>query len=93
MYGHGGTNSLATTNGGEIRDLFPVHNWQRKQPVADPCLLDLDIVRHVFDEFVNSRLALFVCCQAGRMQQVDNRTLLQGCGVSDRPLQRNQALG
>jgi hypothetical protein len=39
--------------GGEIRDLFSVYDRQRDEPVADLGLLNLDIVRHIFNEFVN----------------------------------------
>jgi hypothetical protein len=56
--GHRGTNAFAATNRGKIRELFSVCNGQREESVADPGLLDLDIVRYVFDEFVNSRLVL-----------------------------------
>jgi hypothetical protein len=49
---------LPQRTGGEIRKLFSVCNGQREESVADLHLLDLDIVRHVFDEFVDSGLVL-----------------------------------
>jgi hypothetical protein len=51
--------------------------FRSKPTLADPGLFDLDVMRYVFDKFVNSRLVLFTRCQPGRMQQLNNRQLLQ----------------
>src|SRR5579863_3509450 len=89
---HRRANALAATNRGKIGDFFSVHNRKSQKSVADPSLLDFDVMGHVFDEFVNGWFILPARGQARCVQEIDDRPLLENRGVGDRFLQRDQAL-
>ena len=60
---HGSAYALATTQRGQVRDFFASADGQSKEAFTYPCLLNLHIVRHVLDQFVNCRLVVLAGCE------------------------------
>ena len=49
----------------------------RLREASYPRLLNLHIVRHVLDQFVNCRLVLLISSETRDVQEIDDRLLLQ----------------
>ena len=55
---HGSPYAFATTNRRQVRDFFASTDGQTERSFSYPRLLNLHIVRHVLDQFVNCRLVV-----------------------------------
>src|ERR1700678_4559455 len=63
---HGGPYALALADRSQVRKLFASASRKRQRTSADPGLLDLHVVRHILDKFMECRLFLLVSPGGGK---------------------------
>src|SRR4029077_10628850 len=66
---HGSTYAFATMQRGQVRDFFASTDRQIERSFPYPRLLNLHVVRHVLDQFVNRRLVLLVSSETRDVQE------------------------